>query len=93
MTRNKLTTILGVVLALACAARPALAQTQATATNAAQPSGAQDQSAAGNGARGEPIRSPSRWAAAATAEQQCDGDARRRRSRSWGAEQPACSSR
>jgi hypothetical protein len=46
MTRQKLTTILGVALAVACTARPALAQTQATTTNATQPSGGQDQSAA-----------------------------------------------
>jgi len=46
MTRQKLKTILGVALALACAARPALAQTQATTTHATQPSGGQDQSAA-----------------------------------------------
>ncbi len=46
MTRQKLTTILGVALAVACAARPALAQTQATTTHATQPSGGQDQSTA-----------------------------------------------
>ena len=46
MTRQKLTTILGVALAFACVARPGLAQTQATTTNATQPSGGQDQSAA-----------------------------------------------
>ena len=46
MTRRRLTTILGVALACACAARPALAQTQATTTHATQPSGGQDQSAA-----------------------------------------------
>ena len=46
MTQQKLKTILGVALAFACAARPALAQTQATTTNATQPSGGQDQSAA-----------------------------------------------
>ena len=46
MTRQKVTTILGLVLAFACAARPALAQTQATTTNATQPSGGQEQSAA-----------------------------------------------
>jgi len=46
MTQQKVTTILGLVLAFACAARPALAQTQATTTNATQPSGGQDQSAA-----------------------------------------------
>ena len=39
-------TIFGVFLAVACAARPALAQTQALTTNATQPSGGQDQSAA-----------------------------------------------
>ena len=32
MTRQKLKTILGVALAVACVARPALAQTQATTT-------------------------------------------------------------
>jgi hypothetical protein len=46
MTRQKLTTILGVALAFACAVRPALAQTQATTVNGAQTSGGQDQSAA-----------------------------------------------
>jgi len=46
MTQQKLKTILGVALAFACAARPALAQTQATTTHATQPSGGQDQSAA-----------------------------------------------
>jgi hypothetical protein len=46
MTRQKLKTILGVALAFACAARPALAQTQATTVNGAQTSGGQDQSAA-----------------------------------------------
>ena len=46
MTKQKLKTILGVALAVACVANPALAQTQATATNATQPSGGQDQSAA-----------------------------------------------
>lgn len=47
MTRpQKLKTILGVVLAFMCAARPAPAQTQATTINAAQTSGGQDQSAA-----------------------------------------------
>ena len=45
MTQQKVTTILGLVLAFACAARPALAQTQATTTNATQPSGGQEQSA------------------------------------------------
>ena len=38
--------ILGVLFAFACAARPALAQTQATTANGAQTSGDQDQSAA-----------------------------------------------
>ena len=42
MIRQKVTTILGVVLAFACVARPGLAQT----TNATQPSGDQGQSAA-----------------------------------------------
>ena len=46
MTRQKITAVLGVVLACAWVASPALAQTLATATNATQPSGAQDQSAA-----------------------------------------------
>jgi hypothetical protein len=46
MTRQKVTAMLGVVLAIACATRPALAQTQATTTNATQPPGGQDQSAA-----------------------------------------------
>ena len=46
MTRQKITAVLGVVLACAWVASPALAQTQATRTNATQPSGAQDQSAA-----------------------------------------------
>ena len=46
MMQQKVTTILGLVLAFACAARPALAQTQATTTNATQQSGSQDQSAA-----------------------------------------------
>jgi hypothetical protein len=46
MTRHRLKTILGVALAVACAARPALAQTQATTVNGAQTSGGQDQSAA-----------------------------------------------
>ena len=46
MTKQKLKTILGVALAVACVANPALAQTQATTTNTAQPSGGQDQSAA-----------------------------------------------
>ena len=46
MTQQKLKTILGVALAFACAARPALAQTQATTVNGAQTSGGQDQSAA-----------------------------------------------
>ena len=46
MTRQKVVSILGVVLAFACVARPALAQTQATTTNATQPSGGQDRSAA-----------------------------------------------
>jgi hypothetical protein len=44
MTRNKVTTILGVVLAFACMAKTGLAQT--VATNATQQSGGQDQSAA-----------------------------------------------
>jgi len=46
MTKQKFKTILGVALAAACVGNPALAQTQATATNATQPSGGQDQSAA-----------------------------------------------
>ena len=46
MTRNKVTTILGIALAFACMATPALAQTQAATTNATQPSGGQEQSAA-----------------------------------------------
>ena len=46
MKRQKVITIGSIVLAFACAATPALAQTQATTTNATQPSGAQDQSAA-----------------------------------------------
>ena len=46
MRRQKLTTILGVALAFACAARPALAQTQATTANATPRPGGQDQSAA-----------------------------------------------
>ena len=46
MKRQKLTTILGVALAVSCAARPALAQTQATATSATRPPGGQDQSSA-----------------------------------------------
>ena len=46
MPQQKVTTILGLVLAFACAAWPALAQTQATTTNATQLSGGQDQSAA-----------------------------------------------
>ena len=46
MRLRKFKTILGVLFAVACAARPALAQTQATSTNATQPSGGQDQSAA-----------------------------------------------
>jgi hypothetical protein len=46
MRGHKVTTILGVVFALACVAAPGLAQTQATTTNTAQPSGGQDQSAA-----------------------------------------------
>ena len=46
MTQQKLKTILGVALAFACAARPALAQTQATTTHATQPSGGQDPSTA-----------------------------------------------
>ena len=45
MTTQKFKTIL-CALAVACVANPALAQTQATATNATQPSGGQDQSAA-----------------------------------------------
>ncbi len=45
MTKQKFKTMLG-ALAVACVAHPALAQTQATATNATQPSGGQDQSAA-----------------------------------------------
>jgi hypothetical protein len=45
MTRQKVTTILGLVLAFACLTRTGLAQTQATTANAAQ-SGDQDQSAA-----------------------------------------------
>ena len=46
MTRKKLTTILGVVLAFACGANASFAQTQATTTNATQTSGIEDQSAA-----------------------------------------------
>ena len=44
MRRQKFTTILGAVLALACVARPGLAQTQSS--TAGQPSGDQSQSAA-----------------------------------------------
>src|SRR4029453_9324108 len=44
MRSQKFTTILGAVLALACVARPGLAQTQSS--TAAQPSGDQSQSAA-----------------------------------------------
>jgi hypothetical protein len=46
MTRRMFKTVLGVALAVACAARPALAQTQATTTNTTPPPGGQDQSAA-----------------------------------------------
>jgi hypothetical protein len=46
MRQHTLKTLLGVALVVACAARPALAQTQATTTNATQPSGGQDQSSA-----------------------------------------------
>jgi Putative MetA-pathway of phenol degradation len=46
MTRQKVTTILGVVLACACVAKAGFAQTQATTTNGTQTSGGQDQSAA-----------------------------------------------
>src|SRR4029434_4933289 len=46
MTRQNVITILGAVLAFVCAARPALAQTQATTVNGAQTSADQDQSAA-----------------------------------------------
>jgi hypothetical protein len=46
MTRKKLTTILGVVLAFACGANASFAQTQATTTNATQTSGIEGQSAA-----------------------------------------------
>ena len=53
MTRHKVTTILGVVLAFACVAKPGLAQTQAT--NGTAPSG--DQSAAARPSR-RVIRSP-----------------------------------
>jgi hypothetical protein len=46
MTRQNVITILGVVLAFACAANTGFAQTQATTVNGAQTSGGQDQSAA-----------------------------------------------
>jgi hypothetical protein len=46
MRRQKLTTILGAVLAIACVANAGFAQTQATTTNGTQTSGDQDQSAA-----------------------------------------------
>ena len=46
MTRQKLTTILGVVLAFACVANAGFAQTQATTTNGTQTSGNEGQSAA-----------------------------------------------
>jgi len=46
MTKQKVKTILGVALAVACVGNPALAQTQATATTATLPSGGQEQSAA-----------------------------------------------
>jgi hypothetical protein len=46
MTRSKITTSLGAVLAFACIAGTGLAQTQATTTNGAQTSGDQGQSAA-----------------------------------------------
>jgi hypothetical protein len=46
MTRQKVTTILGVVLACACVANAGFAQTQATTTNGTQTSGGQEQSAA-----------------------------------------------
>ena len=46
MRRHQVATILGVVLAVACVATPAPAQTQAATTNATQPSGAREQSAA-----------------------------------------------
>jgi Putative MetA-pathway of phenol degradation len=46
MTRQKLITILGAVLAFACVANAGFAQTQATTTNGTQTSGDRDQSAA-----------------------------------------------
>src|SRR4029453_2183807 len=46
MTRQKVVTILGAVLAFACVANAGFAQTQATTTIATQPSGGKDQSAA-----------------------------------------------
>ena len=46
MTRQKVITILGVVLAFACVAKAGFAQTQATTSNGTQTSGDQDQSAA-----------------------------------------------
>src|SRR6185437_172141 len=46
MTRQKVRTILGAVLAFACVANAGFAQTQATAINGTQASGGQDQSAA-----------------------------------------------
>jgi hypothetical protein len=46
MTRQKVTTILGVVLACACVAKAGFAQTQATTTNGTQTSVGQEQSAA-----------------------------------------------
>jgi Putative MetA-pathway of phenol degradation len=46
MTRQKVTTILVVVLAFACAANASFAQTQATTTNETQTSGDREQSAA-----------------------------------------------
>ena len=46
MTRQKVRTILGAVLAFACVANAGFAQTQATTTNGTQTSGDRDQSAA-----------------------------------------------
>ena len=84
MTRQKVTTILGVVLVFACVANAGLAQTQATTTNGTQTSGRISLPPRWPSRRANPFASS--WADAATAEQQLDGDAPRRRSTS-GAEQ------